>query len=143
MSFCHLCSGLTLSRLYPPNIYHHAENLAGLEQSGQVCQLCKLIHWCVLKAPEYYHNITPELYFEGAVDEKNLPNEVESRNQCSIKLQIVRGSWYKRGNKTEIRHIGIWMKSKYMLADLTLTVEEGITPCFDLPERPVDTKYRR
>lgn len=127
MSLCALCRALTISNLYPPSIYNHGKNLAALELSGRSCQLCKLIHWSIARASE--GDTHPQLSFEGAVDEVTPYGEHETRNQCSIKLQIVAETWdallETRESTNEIRHIGIWMMSKHMVADITLAVEEG------------------
>jgi hypothetical protein len=133
MFFCDLCSGLTIAKLYPPNIYHHGENLIAIERTGEFCQLCRLIYCCLQSTSQYVK--VPELLFEGAVDEDKWGTDVESRNQSSIKLQIIPGHWSdRRHNSSEIRFVGIWMKTKYMLADFTLAVEEGTTICFCPPD---------
>jgi hypothetical protein len=142
MSFCDLCNALTFTNLYPPSIYHHGENLAALEQSGHSCQLCKLMHWSVSCANEI--ETSPQLHFEGAVPAMTAYGEHTERDQCSIKLQIVTEAWNEKLEKIEtkeIRHIGIWMKSSYMVADITLVVEEGTgTGVSGLPS--VDVAHR-
>lgn len=124
MAFCDLCIGMTVDKLYPPHIYHHGENLAIVEQSAKTCQLCKLIHWCMWRDSE--RESVPMLHFEGA-DEEMVPYaQNEERNKCSIKLQIIAGTQDRFGKQGGFKHIGIWMKSKYMISDLRLVVEEGI-----------------
>jgi hypothetical protein len=49
MSFCDLCSGLTIEKLYPPNVYYHAKTPTALKQSGQSCRLCAFMHWCIIR----------------------------------------------------------------------------------------------
>jgi hypothetical protein len=127
MSFCDLCSRLTITNLHPPSIYYHGENLAAVQESGKTCQLCKLIHWCcTLRDSE--HDGCLQTKFEGAVDEVTSYSDKEERNQCSIKLQFMPGTWNDEGKENELRHIGIWMKSKYMISSMTLAVEEGSAP---------------
>jgi hypothetical protein len=62
------------------------------------------------------------------VDEVTSYSDKEERNQCSIKLQFTPGTWNDEGKENELRHIGIWMKSKYMISSMTLAVEEGSAP---------------
>jgi len=130
MSLCALCSALTISKLYPPNIYHHGANVAALKQSGESCQLCKLIHWSLSRASEAEHH--PQLHFEGALDDLIPYGERKERDKCSIKLQIITQAWnekFEMVETNEIFKVGIWMKSKYMIADFALVVEEGIAAC--------------
>jgi hypothetical protein len=140
MSLCTVCSDLTIGGLYPPNIYRHAENLAAVEQSGKTCQLCKLIHWCLQMNSE--REGAPELKFEGA-DEEMIPyGDNEERNQCSIKLQIISDECNGGDGPGEFTHVGIWMKSRYMISDLTLSVEEGTASCLDMFERSDNSECR-
>lgn len=44
MSYCHLCQSLTIEKLFPPNIFHHATSVAALEKSGRTCRLCMFMH---------------------------------------------------------------------------------------------------
>lgn len=125
MAFCDLCTGITVENLYPPNIYHHGENLAVVEESAKNCQLCKLIHWCIWRDSECEN--VPFLNFESADDEMVPYGQNEERNKCSIKLQIVSGKHDGVDMRGAFKHIGIWMKSKYMVSDMTLVVEEGIS----------------
>jgi hypothetical protein len=140
MPLCDLCSHLTIARLYPPNIYRHATNLAAVEQSGKTCQLCKLIHWCLQMNSE--HEGSPELGFEGAIEEMLPYGQHEERNQCSIKLQIIPGKSNGQSKPGEFTHVGIWMKSKFMISSLTLSVEEGIAPYLDMSGRSINSDYR-
>lgn len=128
MAFCDLCTGMTIEKLYPPDIYYHGENLAVVEESAKNCQLCKLIHWCMWRDSECEN--APFLKFEGA-DEDMVPyGQNEERNKCSIKLQIVAEAHDSVGTPAGgFKHIGIWMKSKYMVSDMTLVVEEGTASC--------------
>jgi hypothetical protein len=142
-AFCALCSHLTIAALYPPNVYHHAANLAAVEQSGKTCQLCKLIHWCLHTNTEY--ESTPHLEFEGA-DQEIVPygnDALEERNQCSIKLQIIPKQPNDGVRPGGFTHVGLWMKSKYMISDLTLSVEEGTASCLNMFERFNNSECRR
>jgi hypothetical protein len=123
MYFCDLCNGLTIANLSAPNFYRHGENLAAVEQSAKTCQLCKLIHWCLWLNSEC--DGSPELHFEGALEEQTAYGDNEARNQCSIKLQIV------VVENNQMKHIGIWMLSKFMISDITLAVEEGTATVFE------------
>ncbi|CAO2647093.1 Nn.00g080150.m01.CDS01 [Neocucurbitaria sp. VM-36] len=123
MGLCLLCSGLTIAKLYPPNIYNHAENLATLEASAQDCRLCKMIHWCTKRGNEFEHR--PQLNFDGACQKLFPYAGDEARNKCSIKLQIIPRHWNSQNTKPGFTHVGIWMMYKWMVADMTLCVEEG------------------
>ncbi|KAF1847863.1 HET-domain-containing protein [Cucurbitaria berberidis CBS 394.84] len=123
MSLCKLCNSLSIARLYPPNVYPHAENLAALEASANDCRLCKMIHWCIERGGEREHH--PQLNFEGASDEPPSYGEHEARDKCAVKLQIIPGHWNAIKPQKGFTHVGIWLISKWMTADLTLSVEEG------------------
>lgn len=123
MTFCTLCSSLTIESLYPPNISRHGESLAAVEESGKTCQLCNLISLCIWRNAEQEGR--PELHFEGAALEPVPYDQIEERNRHSIKLQILKHASHTEHINCEIRHIGIWMKSIYMVSDITLSVEEG------------------
>jgi hypothetical protein len=128
MALCDLCSRLTIANLYPPSIYYHGENLAAVQESGQTCQLCKLIHWCCTLNDSESESCL-QTQFEGAVNEVTPYEEKEERGHSSIKLQLMPGTWYNEGKPNELKHIGIWMKSKYMVSSMTLLVEEGSALC--------------
>jgi len=132
MSLCALCSALTIAKLYPPNIYHHGANLPALKQSGESCQLCKLIHWSISRASEAGNMHHPQLHFEGALDGLLPYGKHNERDQCSIKLQIITQAWnekFEMVETNEIFKVGIWMNSKHMIDDFALVVEEGIAAC--------------
>lgn len=125
MNLCDLCSNLTIERLYPPNIYHHGENLAAVEESGKTCQLCNLISLCIWRNVEQEGR--PQLHFEGAALEAVSVDHIEERNRCCIKLQILPELSHTEQGQLGIKYIGIWMKSRYMVSDITLSVQEGTT----------------
>ncbi|KAF2676494.1 HET-domain-containing protein [Lentithecium fluviatile CBS 122367] len=117
MSFCSLCSGLTVAKLYPPNIYQHAENFKALESSSRTCSLCKMMCWSLQNTYGAWQHGTPILS-----DRKS------SRNEDSVNLQIVTGDYdilvgADHDNNEEIRHLGIWIKGGF--ASVDLAVEEG------------------
>lgn len=124
MTLCHLCSALTLETLYPPNFFRHARDFGVLAEAAKACRLCKMIHWSV----QYHGNEAehhPTLDFEGAADVITPYQELEERNRCSVKLQIVPGDWNQVQPSRGFSHIGIWLKSRWMISDLTISVEEG------------------
>ena len=123
MTLCTLCSNLTVKNLYPPRIFYHGESFAAVEASGKTCQLCNLISLCIWRDVEQEGR--PELHFEGAALESVPYDQIEERNRHGIKLQILRHASHTENINCEIRHIGIWMKSIYMVSDITLSVEEG------------------
>jgi len=126
MPLCHLCSGLSFENLYPPNFYCHATDLASLEASASDCRLCRMLHGCINEPKE--HSKQPELRFEGATDV--CITSRKDREGSSIKLQIVPGDLYPWQPEREgASHVGIWMKSKWMVASLILSVEEGNKVC--------------
>lgn len=74
----------------------------------------------------------PQLHFEGALDGLLPYGKHNERDQCSIKLQIITQAWnekFEMVETNEIFKVGIWMKSKYMIDDFALVVEEGIAAC--------------
>ena len=126
MALCHLCSGLTFSNLYPPNLYRHADDLAALEASAAGCRLCRMLHGCINDD----NQLSPqqELHFEGATD--YWFGSLEALKATSVKLQIVPGAL--RGWHPEMKgssYVGIWIKSKWMVACMVLSVEEGTETC--------------
>jgi hypothetical protein len=123
MSFCDLCNGLTITKLYPPNFYHHADNMAVLKASAHHCLLCKMLHWCLDRGNEAED--CPQLQFHGAIDEYTPYAYHEIRDKSSIKLQIIPGSWNQVEPTDGFTHVGLWMLSKWMVADVTVAVEEG------------------
>lgn len=124
MTLCDLCSNLTIERIYPPNIYYHGENLAAVEESGKTCQLCNLIALCIRRNLEQEGR--PLLHFEGAALQAVPFDQTRERNRCCIKLQILQNQPdHNEQNQPGIKGIGIWMKSVYMVSDITLSVEEG------------------
>jgi hypothetical protein len=60
MQYCDLCTGLTIWKLFPPNVYRHAETLAALEDSSQSCSLCMMLHRCIASAGEDYSEYNPQ-----------------------------------------------------------------------------------
>ena len=141
MSLCELCNGLSITKLYPPNIYYHANNMAALEASAKDCRICKMIYWCIQQGKEFSRDGgKPKLDFDGASDKEPSYGVTESydiyeaRNNCSVKLQIILGHRHCPEPKYGFSHIGIWMMSKWMLTDLTLSVEEGTigSHCIDI-----------
>lgn len=54
MSYCNLCENLTVARLFPPNIYHHAENISVLIESATECQLCAMLLRAIIEAHEIH-----------------------------------------------------------------------------------------
>jgi hypothetical protein len=133
--FCDLCNGLTIAKLYPPNVYHHGESLTVLEQSGKTCRLCMLIYWSI--SVVRWREKRPQLHFEGATEDE-ISYRDEAHRRCSVKLQILPGERDRTGKANEIRHVGIWTRSKYMVAELSLLVEEGTSRCSDFFERSVN-----
>jgi hypothetical protein len=132
MSFCDLCNDLTITKLYPPNFCHHAESMAALEASEDNCPLCRMLYYSLNEGhedPRARAGLTrkdiPELQFHGATSEYNPFDYHEARNKSSVKLQIIPGSWNKVEPTTGFTHIGIWMMSKWMVACVSLAVEEG------------------
>ena len=123
MAFCELCNNLSITKLWPPNIYHHAANYAVLEASAEHCRLCKMMHWCIGAGNEREHS--PQLHFEGATDAISMRDGAETRNASSVKLQILPGSWHPTHSQNGFRYVGLWMQSKFMLTDMVLSVQEG------------------
>lgn len=125
MTLCVLCNSLTLAALFPPNYVHHAANFAALAASAETCRLCKMIHWCL----EHQHNEAdhkPTLDFDGATDVVTPYDQVDERKKCSVKLQIVPGPWNGKRPKGGFTYIGVWIMSRWMITDLTISVEEGM-----------------
>jgi hypothetical protein len=140
MSYCNLCDNLTVAKLYPPNIYHHAANVSALENSSLNCKLCALLQR-VIKATKTFDDL--EYIFDpcsrppllvGATDAMFAFDESESYNQdnisdnFSVKLQILKETQRVRStveNLDGFTHIGIWTHSKRMISSLTLMVQEG------------------
>jgi hypothetical protein len=60
MRYCDLCNGLTIWKLFPPNIYRHAETLAALEDSSHSCSLCMMLHRCIASAGEEHSEYNPQ-----------------------------------------------------------------------------------
>lgn len=124
MDLCETCGKITLVSLYPPNTFRHAENYTVLAASAETCRLCKMIQWCIdYRGHEANHN--PTLDFEGASHTETRYGEYEERNKCSVKLQIIPGDWNHLRPKHGFTHIGIWMMTRWMVSDLTISVEEG------------------
>ncbi|KAH6881575.1 heterokaryon incompatibility protein-domain-containing protein [Alternaria rosae] len=66
----------------------------------------------------------PELHFEGATEVCTTSHE--DREGSSVKLQIVPGSMYPwQPEMNGASYVGIWIKSKWMVAGMALSVEEG------------------
>jgi hypothetical protein len=124
MSLCDPCNGLTIANLYPSNFHHDAKNMAALRASAEHCRLCNMLHWCLDRGNEVQD--CPQLLFDAAVDEYTPYDDHKARNKCSVKLQIIPGNWNAVEPTVGFTHIGIWMVSKWMVADVTLAVEEGI-----------------
>lgn len=131
-SLCELCQGLTIAKLRPPNFYRHAENRAALQSSAEHCRLCAIIERAIWRdgcGKEH----GPQLQFEGAIDNGWFFSEEEraERDSCAVKLALVPDDWAEESeNKASKKvsgfaYIGVWLKSKYMAADLHLVVEEG------------------
>lgn len=126
MSLCYLCSGLSFSNLYPPNFYRHADDLAALEASVTDCRLCRMLYGCINEPNE--NSMQPELHFEGATEV--CVSSHEDREGSSVKLQIVPGSLYPwQPAINGASYVGIWMKSRWMVACMMLSVEEGTEAC--------------
>jgi hypothetical protein len=142
MLLCNLCSNLTIAKLYPPNIYHHAQNMAAVEQSAKTCPLCKTICQSVDWTMESQYS--PQLGFQGAVDDAvpSTDQDQRDRDQCSLKLQIITGQLKGCVERGAITHLGVWMKSKYMVHAMTLLVEEGITSRSDMFQRCDNPNHR-
>lgn len=142
MSFCDLCSGLSIAKLYPPNIYHHADNLAALEASAESCSLCKMMLWCIEHTSGMLGYI-PRLHFEGASQEQIFYRRGNVWDGVSVKLQIVPGRWNDDKKTDEIRRIGIWLGSKFMVNDMILALEEGtIMSLCDIATKMTNCNYR-
>lgn len=143
MTYCDLCSNLTVARLYPPSIYHHAESVSALQESSRSCDLCALLDRVIMAADsdsddEYdsrhmcaSQNTSPLL---GATDAMFAREGSESHDQDStsdnfgVKLQILRETQRKNSTVDDLdgfTHIGIWTHSKLMISSLTLMVQEG------------------
>ncbi|KAF3033151.1 hypothetical protein E8E12_003612 [Didymella heteroderae] len=150
MPFCDLCNGLTIEKLYPPNVYYHAENLTALQQSGKTCRLCVFIHWCITRTdnPNCFHLESVEPFPAGQLprlrmsDDAILNEELDEvldgwqyrltkpLNGYSIKLQIVLERAVKssscRKDDDGFAYVGIWLNPGRMRTDMGLAVEEGI-----------------
>jgi hypothetical protein len=64
MHYCELCNGLAVWKLFPPNIYRHAETIAALEDSSHSCSLCMMLHRCIVSAGEDYSEYNPQPIME-------------------------------------------------------------------------------
>lgn len=154
MSYCNLCNSLTIAKLFPPNIFYHAKNLAALERSSQTCSLCTMLYRCVVAAEGHRSEYNPQPISEqteapllkGTIDDQLACDEsgtcdddraCEESSRCderrtsdnfSIKLQIIEET-PRRSSSTNLdgfTHIGIWIRSRRMLSSLTLVVQEGM-----------------
>ena len=72
----------------------------------------------------------PELQFHAATNEYNPFDYYEARNKCSVKLEIIPGSWNKGEPTTGFTYTGIRMMFKWMFACVSLAVEEGTVSLF-------------
>lgn len=131
-TLCELCRGLTIAKLRPPNFYRHAENRAALQSSAGNCRLCAIIERAIWR-DGFGKEWGPQLQFEGAVDTGWFASEQEKAesDSCAVKLALVPENWAEESeNKTpkktpSFAYIGVWLKSKYIVTDLHLVVEEG------------------
>lgn len=153
MSYCNLCENLTVARLFPPNIYHHAENISVLIESGTECQLCAMLLRAVIAAqkiddPEYstIFRGLPEndpLLVRASDEMSDCENEKKDNrwnmgpedtadDHSGVKLQILEETQrrYSTINLDGFTHIGIWTRSRRILSSLTLMVQEGESGCF-------------
>jgi hypothetical protein len=139
MSFCDLCSGLTIAKLYPPNVYYHASSPSALETSADSCSLCKMMHKSMKEWP-YYEQLV--LDFDGASPEPP-DGRLSKLPEAPLKLQIIlagseavlvpsnseiRNLRGKRANWEEcqyIQQIGIWLHSRIARCAIGVAVEEG------------------
>ena len=128
ISLCYLCSGLTFSNLYPPNICRHADDLAALEASAAGCRLCRMLRGCI-NYP-YGHSAQSQLYLRGTTDQCATSPEGRKGFKASVKLQIIPGRlspWQPKMRGAS--YVGIWTKWKLMVACMILSVEEGTKAC--------------
>lgn len=146
-TLCRLCQGLTISSLRAPDGHVHAPSRAALLASAATCRLCALIEREIFWARG--DGSGPEMQFEGAVDRgfstcgasgEAEEDEAARVDACAVRLAIVPDGWDKTpaqkattttttpGNDARsagFASIGIWLKSKHMLTDLHVVVEEG------------------
>ena len=132
MPICELCRGLTIEKLYPPNIYYHAACLATLERSGDDCRICAFMYWCLTRTDEA-SCFREESFFTTATRPRlagYLPIDSHT-SVAQLKLQIVaepaRKAYSSRNNDDGFTHIGMWWEPGSMVTDMTLVVEEGTT----------------
>jgi hypothetical protein len=166
MSFCGLCNGLTIEKLYPPNIYYHAENLTALEQSGKTCRLCAFMHWCITRTddPHCFHLTSalplsaremPRLQTNDDATQIEESDEVldgwqyrltKPLDSYRVQLQIVLEPMVKshsfREDSHGFAHVGVWLNRGRMRTDMTLAVEEGSCLCYSNIQTPQLTSSR-
>jgi hypothetical protein len=88
-----------------------------------------MLDWCLDKSI-YRREYGPQLHFDGAIAEPwTCFGASGVRDKCSVKLQIVPGLWNDAHPIMGFRRIGLWMMFKWMVADVILSVEEGIVAC--------------
>jgi hypothetical protein len=123
MSLCQLCEGLTLEKLYPPNVYIHAASVEALEESAEDCRICALLAHSIScgfgSASDMFSD-----QLQGYTDEALLAQS------SSIKLQILIESVAKSRHLPDgadgISSIGIWVEPMTILSEVRMFVEEGI-----------------
>ena len=138
MPLCELCRGLTIAKLFPPNIYYHANSLAALEISGQSCSICQMMHWCI-----QHFGGTNEVVLDLDGASKAPHYDLRDWPEATLKLQVILGTKADTGltnsetpdtlgkrvdHKEDkcIDQIGIWLHSKIARCRIRLAVEEGI-----------------
>jgi hypothetical protein len=126
MSLCQLCEGLTLQKLYPPNVYIHAASVEALEESGKDCKMCALLSGSISQG----FGSVPIIYsrqLQGVTNGKLLA-------QSSIKLQVLiessEKSRYLPDGADGLNSIGIWVEPTTILSVVSMNVEEGIDEIF-------------
>jgi hypothetical protein len=129
MTFCQLCEGLTIAKLWPPNIYYHAKSVDDLEESAKNCEICALLDECVYSGMGR-PPVKPLSQLEGVTNEIFL-------DKRSIKLQIMTesspGAYLRSEDPNGFTVVGIWIDTVDMYSLVCLTVEEGIpTRCFGM-----------
>lgn len=97
------------------------------------CRLCAIIERAIWR-DGCGREHGPQLRFDGAVDKGWFFSEEEraERDSCAVKLALVREDWAEEESESKapkeasgFAYVGVWLRSKYVAADLHLVVEEG------------------